>query len=116
VSKPSPSHIIEDALLVLFVSILDKGMSFPVACKHELSVLLSTQAISGLAPVYQVFSRYLMQGPTISPVYTYDSASGKACHNFYAITIIVPKPRLYDAVQQLRAVSIATLANCADIS
>jgi ATP phosphoribosyltransferase len=45
-----------------------------------------------------------LQGPTISPVYTYDSASGKACHNFYAITIIVPKPRLYDAVQQLRAI------------
>lgn len=49
-----------------------------------------------------------MQGPTISPVYTYDKASGKAVHNFWAITIIVPKPRLYDAVQQLRGVRISS--------
>jgi hypothetical protein len=50
VSKPSRSHTIEHALLVLLVSILDKGISFPVAYKHETSVLLLTQAISGLAP------------------------------------------------------------------
>ncbi|GAB4544048.1 MAG: ATP phosphoribosyltransferase [Anaerolineae bacterium] len=41
-----------------------------------------------------------LQGPTIAPVYLRDSAAG----NWYAISIIVRKQRLVQAVEQLRAI------------
>lgn len=41
-----------------------------------------------------------LQGPTVSPVYT--NEGGTANVDYYAITICVPKPQLYHAVQQLR--------------
>jgi ATP phosphoribosyltransferase len=44
----------------------------------------------------------MMQGPTVSPVYTKTSGSVKV--DYYAIIICVPKPKLYHAVRQLRKV------------
>ena len=52
-----------------------------------------------------------MQGPTISPVYSWNpSSSGNGAgaaaaeRGFYAATICVPKARLYTSVKDLREV------------
>ncbi len=46
-----------------------------------------------------------MQGPTISPVFTPTNGGGAAAeHGFYAVTICVPKKKLYASVKALRKV------------
>ena len=59
----------------------------------------------------------LVQGPTISPVYSVNqSANGAeavaAERGFFAATICVPKARLYTSVKDLRAVS-SSVPSCA---
>ena len=49
-----------------------------------------------------VFFAWMMQGPTVSPVY--NKANGIVEEGYYSIVICVPKTRLYDAVKQLRKV------------
>ena len=47
----------------------------------------------------------LLQGPTISPVFTPANGGGAAAeHGFYAATICVPKKKLYASVKALRKV------------
>ena len=51
------------------------------------------------------------QGPTISPVYSLSDGAGAsngaaAQHGFWAVTICVPKSRLYSSVKDLRAVRL----------
>ena len=51
------------------------------------------------------------QGPTISPVFSLGeeaaASNGAATqHGFYAVTICVPKSRLYSSVKDLRAVRL----------
>lgn len=57
-----------------------------------------------------------MQGPTISPVYSWNPSGSNgtggaaAERGFYAATICVPKARLYTSVKDLRAVSNTLLS------
>lgn len=46
---------------------------------------------------------FVIQGPTVSPVFC--KRDGKVVADYYAIVICVPKKSLYKSVQQLRAVS-----------
>ena len=51
-----------------------------------------------------------VQGPTISPVFTPANGGGAAAeHGFHAVTICVPKKKLYASVKALRKVSVVSL-------
>lgn len=50
----------------------------------------------------------MLQGPTISPVFTMNGDNGAAAeHGFYATVICVDKKRLYPCVKELRRVCAA---------
>jgi hypothetical protein len=51
----------------------------------------------------RVSSRPYFQGPTISPIYTPSSDGSPSKEgSFYAVSIGVPKARIYETVKQLR--------------
>lgn len=67
------------------------------------AIIANIQGESPTAVAQKVFSQpdlAGLQGPTIAPVYLRDPAAG----NWYAISIIVRKQRLVQAVEQLRAI------------
>lgn len=73
--------------------------------KNRFSVISNMRGSSEEEVVRRVFELTQfqgLQGPTVCPVYS-RASNGQVKLNYYSVTVVVPKARLYDAVQELRA-------------
>lgn len=90
-----------------------KQLNQPFIPCNMLSCLTATSALISDSD-FPLLLLWLMQGPTISPVYC--ERDGKVVVDYYAIVICVPRKALYKSVQELRAVSLELISCTAEVS